>query len=68
MRCPHCDSVRERGDLIYDYVANIYKGAEAQIEWEQCAYPFPREMEADGILAAFAGAFNILKADGSKIN
>ena len=54
--------------MIYDYVANIYKGAEAQIEWEQCAYPFPREMEADGIRAAFAGAFNILKADGSKIN
>ena len=54
--------------IVNDYVANIYKGAEAQIEWEQCAYPFPREMEADGIRSAFAGAFNILKADGSKIN
>jgi hypothetical protein len=42
-------------------LANIYKGAEAGIEWEESAYPFPREMDQDGIRAAFAGLFNILK-------
>ena len=53
--------------IVNDYVANIYKGAEAAIEWDQCAYPFPREMESDGIRAAFAGAFATVKTDGSKI-
>lgn len=50
-------------DIFNDYLANIYKGAEAGIEWEGCAYPFPREMDADGIRAAFAALVGYIKAD-----
>jgi hypothetical protein len=53
----------EKKEIFNDYLANIYKGAEAGIEWEGCAHPFPREMDADGIRAAFDALAGYIKAD-----
>jgi len=47
-------------EITNDYLANLYKGALAQVEDSKSAYPYPREMDG-GIRAAFDRLFNVLQ-------
>ena len=59
------DRLETRG-VFNDYLANIYKGAEAACEWDGCAYPYQREMDQDGIRAAYDSLFNTIQATDNR--
>jgi len=50
----------EKTNIVNDYLANIYKAAESSAEWDDSAYPYQKEMDQDGIRAAYDALFNTL--------